>query len=170
MALEWFYETRATGNLSLALCAILNFKLDWFDDKVLNCFSKHISTFIILLHQQWYKLNQFVHIWRDLVGSVHKNIICVARLFGLDQYWKLWNSSEEILPLVGSLTFLKYMLLYFLSPDSVQHNFSVYKCNLSVCMDVIPASFNFWTSQTFDCQNIWFTLQLIHAKNCPFKL
>lgn len=59
------------------------------------------------------------------------------------------------------------MLLYFLSPDSVQHNFSVYKmCNLSVCMDVIPASFNFWTFQTFDCQNVWFTLQLIHAKNC----
>lgn len=43
----------------------------------------------------------------------------------------------SILPLVGSLTFLKYMLLYFMSPGSVQYNFSVYKlCNLSVCMDV----------------------------------
>lgn len=72
----------------------------------------------------------------------------------------------SILPLVGSLTVLKYMLLYFMSPDSVQYNFSVYKlCNLSVCMDVIPVSFDFWTFQTFDCQNVWFTLQLIHAKN-----
>ncbi len=49
MALKWFYETRATGNLSLAL-SYIEFKLDWFEDKLLNCFSKHITTFSILLH------------------------------------------------------------------------------------------------------------------------
>ncbi len=49
MALKWFYETRATGNLSLAL-SYIEFKLDWFEDKLLNCFSKHITAFSILLH------------------------------------------------------------------------------------------------------------------------
>lgn len=57
------------------------------------------------------------------------------------------------------------MLLYFLSPDSVQYNFSVYKlCNLSVFMDVIPASFDFGLLTVSMS-----ALHLILAKNCPLR-
>ncbi len=73
-----------------------------------------------------------------------------------------------ILPLVGSLACSKYMLLYFLSSDSVQYNFSVYKlCNLSVFMDVIHAIFDFELVRLLTVSMS--ALHLILAKNCPLR-
>lgn len=86
---------------------------------------------------------------------VHAKLVC-AHLKGFSGEPIL--EIVKIFPLVGSLTFLKYMLLYFLSPDYVQHNLSVYKMyNLSVCMDVIPASLNF-----LDFSDFWLSECLVH--------